>query len=512
MNFKHLACSALGLSAICASAQVELQPVGRFGFGTDGAAEIVDYDSVSQRMFITNSDSNTLDIVSLTTVTNPTLVTSVDLSIYGGGPNSVAVTPAGLALVAVENTNKQANGEIVAFDTDGAYVGQVTAGALPDMVAVSPNGRFAVVANEGEPSDDYTVDPEGTISVIDLWNGASVATVDFTSFNGQEAALAAQTIRVFGPNATVAQDFEPEYVTISEDSTTAWVSLQENNAIVEINLLTASVNKLLPLGYKDHLKVGNAMDASNQDGGINIRRWPTRGLYQPDAIANFTTNGITYILTANEGDARDYAGFSEEARVKDLTLVPHEEFFPGLQATNNLGRLKTTLNPPDNVTNNNGTNVYSAIYSYGARSFTILTKSGVQVFDSGNEFETIAATQFPAEFNGSGAIGNIDSRSDDKGPEPEAVVTGIVNGRRYAFIGLERIGGVMVYDVTEPSLARFVQYAKNQDFNDGTGRTTADDRGPEGLKFIPASDSPNGNPLLLVSSEVSGTVTVYEVQ
>ena len=80
---------------------------------------------------------------------------------------------------------------------------------------------------------------------------------------------------------------------------------------------------------------------------------------------------------------------------------------------------------------------------------------------------------------------------DDKGVEPESVVLGEIDGRTYAFVGLERVGGVMVYDVTDPANASFTQYIRNEDENG-----VLQDLAPEGLRFISASDSPTGNPLL----------------
>jgi 2',3'-cyclic-nucleotide 2'-phosphodiesterase/3'-nucleotidase/5'-nucleotidase len=178
--------------------------------------------------------------------------------------------------------------------------------------------------NEGEPSDDYTTDPEGSVSIIDVSAGAanitqdSVCTADFRGFNDAELDPG---IRIFGPNASVAQDLEPEYVTASDDSTRAWVTLQENNALAILDLEDCQVMDLVALGFKDHNLPGNGLDASDVDG-INITSWPVQGMYQPDGIASYRFQGATYRITANEGDSRDYPGFSEEAQVADLPLDP----------------------------------------------------------------------------------------------------------------------------------------------------------------------------------------------
>jgi hypothetical protein len=231
-------------------------------------------------------------------------------------------------------------------------------------------------------------------------------------------------------------------------------------------------------------------------------------MYQPDAIVAYTVAGETYLMTANEGDARGYTGFSEEVRVRDLTLDPTA--FPdaaSLQENENLGRLRVT----DQLGDTDQDGDFDALYAYGGRSFSIWDASGQLVFDSGGDFEQITASAFPAFFNASNANNNFDDRSDDKGPEPEDVALGVVEGRTYAFIGLERIGGVMVYDVTDPSSPSFVQYINNRDFTQPVNSAAAKDLGPEGMVSISAHDSPTHTPLLVVAHEVSGTTTIFEI-
>ena len=412
--------------------------------------------------------------------------------------------------MAVEAAPQTDPGTVVFFTTEGRFEGQVTVGALPDAVTFSPDGRYAVVANEGEPSDDYTVDPEGSVSVIDLSMGisqAAVRTADFTAYN---TAVLDPSIRIFGPGASVAQDLEPEYVAISPDGTTAYVTIQENNALATVDLATATVTALRGLGFKDHSLAANGFDASNRDDAIAIQPWPVLGLYQPDAIAAFAIEGTTYLVTANEGDARDYDGYSEEARIKDLTLDPTA--FPNaatLQDDANLGRLKTTTAHGDT----DGDGDYDVLYSYGARSFSVLRADGSLLYDSGDDFEQITARLLPDGFNSTNDENDsFDNRSDDKGPEPEGITTGVVNGRTYAFIGLERVGGVMVYDVTNPSAPTYVTYVTDRLFGGDAEAGTAGGLGPEGIVFISAQDSPTGQPLLVISNEVSGSLSVFGVQ
>ena len=233
-------------------------------------------------------------------------------------------------------------------------------------------------------------------------------------------------------------------------------------------------------------------------------------MYQPDSLDSFTRGGSTYLVTANEGDARDYDGFSEEVRVEDLVLDP--AVFPDaatLQMEANLGRLKTTTTLGDT----DGDGMHEEIYSYGARSFTVWDASdGSLVFDSGDDLEQITSGAFPADFNSDDEEnGSFDDRSDDKGPEPEGVVVGSVNGRPFAFLGLERIGGIAVFDLSTPSAPTFVQYLNTRDFSGDPEAGTAGDLSPEGLEFIPADRSPNGAALLVVGHEVSGTTTIFQV-
>jgi hypothetical protein len=382
------------------------------------------------------------------------------------------------------------------------------------MVTFSPDGKSVLTANEGEPNGDYTVDPEGSVSIIDVKSikhrhRCSVRTADFTKFNPFKEQLKAKGVRIYGPGATVAQDMEPEYIAVSADSRTAWVSLQENNALAVIDIGRAKVVKILPLGLKDHSKPGNELDPSNKDDGIKIANWPVFGMYQPDAIAAYKFGRKTFIVSANEGDARDYDGFSEVERIGHLDL--DATVFPNasdLQKNANLGRLNVTT-----VTGNlDGDGDLDQIHAYGARSFSIWSEDGRLVYDSGSDFERITAAKRPDDFNSNNDENDsFDSRSDDKGPEPEGVTLAEINGETYAFISLERIGGIMVYNVSNPYKPVFVDYVNNRDFAGDAENGTAKDLGPEGLTFVSAKDSPSHKPLLVVTNEVSGTTTLFEI-
>ena len=491
-----------------------LVPLGTYetGIFDESAAEIVVHDPVTQRLFVVNASVPAVDVLDVSDPSNPIKLFELDPSAFGAGANSVAISN-GIVAVAIENEVKTDPGSVVFFDIDGNFLNAVTVGALPDMLTFTPDGTKVLVANEGEPNDDYTIDPEGSISIIDLSGGvanltqANVTTADFTAFNHQREALIASGVRIFGPNATVAQDVEPEYIAVTRDSSTAYVALQENNALAVVDIASGTVTDILPLGFQDHSVV--PLDASDRDGGINITTYPNLfGMYMPDAISLYEVGGETFIVTANEGDARDYGGFSEEVRVKDLMLDPIA--FPNaaeLQADEALGRLTvtTTLGDAD------GDGLYEELYAFGGRSFSIFDTQGNLVYDSGADFEQITAALFPGDFNANNdANGTFDNRSDNKGPEPEGVAIGEIDGRTYAFIGLERIGGIMTYDITNPTEAFFVDYVNNRNFAGDAEAGTAGDLGAEGLVFIAAADSPSGNPLVVVGNEVSGTTTVFD--
>lgn len=500
------------VSGLAATAQVTLTPIGSYHTGVfdESATEIIAYNAEDELVYSTNGYLNRIDIIDFSDPTNPTLADSILLSPYGGGVNSVAYMN-GIVVAAVEANDPQANGVAAFFDADGNFLDTVTVGPMPDMVTFTPDGSKVLTANEGEPNDDYTVDPEGSVSIIDISGGvqnllpANVATAGFTAFNGQSFPNA----RIFGPNATVAQDLEPEYITVIKDQPIAIVSCQENNALAILSLTTNTIMAINWLGYKDHSVAGNEIDASNQDGSINIQNWPVFGMYQPDAIDSYWFDGAPYIVTANEGDSRDYSGFSEEARVRDLTL--DATAFPNaatLQMDENLGRLNITATLGDDGNDND----YDALYSYGTRSFSIWSSSGTLVYDSGNDFETFISTYDAANFNSTNDDNtSFDNRSDDKGPEPEALKVVSIMGKTYAFIGLERQGGVMVYDITDPNNVSFESYATDRDFTQNEETAAAGGLGPEDIKFVEASQSPTGFPLLLVSNEVSGSISVYSV-
>ncbi|SDE34426.1 choice-of-anchor I family protein [Desulfuromonas thiophila] len=541
---------------------VSLRPVAATasqGFD-QSAAEIVTFDAVNRRVLVVNADSGQVDVfnaASLSDLNDADPATRIDLAAMlvsagkateaglVGAANSIALQGE-LTAIAVEAMPKTNPGWVVFIHpTTLAYINAVQVGALPDMVTFTPDGSRVVVANEGEPDEGYVNDPAGSVSIIRLAD-YSVTEVDFSDFNAgapRHAELPVDKMVLDGYNATVAQSLEPEYVSVSADSATAYVTLQENNAIAVIDLAAGTVKKILGLGFKDHSIPGNELDISQKDG-VNIRNWPVMGIYMPDAITSYHHNGRTFLVTANEGDSREdwLNGLSRDAcegagyfyaaddgicvdefSAKDyydsdnVMLVNSEgnPLFPtngGFGGDDALRRLKFSYHTT--VAMNGGTE-FEKLYAYGARSFSIWeAETGLQVFDSGNDFERITALIYGADFNNDNAANAGDDRSDNKGPEAEAVTLGVINGHTYAFIALERMGGIMVYDVSNPYAPAYVQYINQRDVTVDDVETDLDqvgDLGPEGLHFVSATDSPGGKPLLLVGNEVSGTTAVYEI-
>lgn len=462
------------------------------------------------RMLVVNGTG--VDVVDVADPAAPVRLATVDLSAYGASVTSVAAGALAWA-VALPAADKTAPGTVLLLDRDGRVLRALTVGALPDQVVFSKNGRTLLVANEGEPTSyglPDSVDPEGSVTQVDvraaLRGRPAVRTITFTAFDegGTRHDELPAGVRLNGPGARVAQDLEPEYVAFDPaDDERAYVTLQENNAVAVLRLGDRPrVQRIRALGGVDHSVAGSGIDASDRDGAVNIRTWPVTGLHMPDAVAAFERKGETFTVTANEGDARDYDGFADEARVSTLALDPAA--YPdaaALQANAALGRL--TVSTTDGLT---PAGTVGRITAFGTRSVSIWDDRGRRVYDSGDLFEQVTSAAFPASFNADNTADTFDNRSDNKGPEPEGVAVGRVGGRTLAFVGLERIGGVVVLDVTDPTRTTFVQYVTTRVFG---GATPGPDLGPEVVSFVDGATSPTGGPLVVVSNEVSGTVTFF---
>ena len=479
--------------------EITLDYVGSFDpSGTNtSSTEIVVHDPQTQKLFATSAIAGFLDIIDFSDPLIPVKTQSIDMSPYGG-ITSVAVKN-GIVAVASPNNIETNNGSVVFFDTNGVCKKQVTVGVLPDNIVFTKDGNKVLTANEGQPNADYSVDPEGSVSIIDLSAGINslsqnnVSTLNFTTFNSQETQLVQQGVRKTKSTSTLSQDLEPEYITVSDDSQKAWVTLQENNAVAEINLTNKSITSLWALGTKDMSIPGNGFDASDNNGEILIANWPVESYYIPDAVAGFKANGTNYLITANEGDEKEYDDFEERIAVNAAGYLLDETLFPNasvLKQPHNLGRFRATNINGD--LDNDGK--FEKIRSVGSRSFSIFNAdTKAIVFDSGDDFEMYTAAHYPTIFNADHEANTPKSRSRAKGPEPEGVT-------------VATIGGVMVYNVTDPNNVTFTDYKNNRSTSAYSG-----DFGAEGIIYIDKADSPNSKGYVIIANEISGTLTIYEV-
>jgi hypothetical protein len=547
------------------SGKLELNVIGTYVSGNNfdtASAEIVSYDTCSDRLYVVNAEDQTIDVLRMNAEGIPSKEKTIDLSsaatqagITIGDANSVSAKK-GLVAVAIQAAIKQDDGIIALYRSDTlALINVYNAGALPDMVSISEDTRYILSANEGEPSSDYSNDPEGSVTIIDTKDGFDVnALVKQVSFAGFTAADLSG-IRLAGPaGTTVAQDLEPEYLTLSTDGSKAWVAMQENNAMAIIDVGSATVTSIVSMGKKPwNPASGNQLDASNRDDNVgNFASYDQLvGLYMPDTVTGIEINGKTYILSANEGDGREYIydatqqtcdaanhtwdgddnaststeystvrddciSFLDEARGGDIvdSVAATHPLKAALDSNDELKRIKVI----------NDVASYTAgddIVTFGARSFSIWNENAELVFDSGDDLAKNAFAANIANFNSTNDENNsADNRSDDKGIEPEAIEAAWIGNRAFAFIGLERQGGVMVYDITDPTNPVYQSYLNNRNFNENvctvvdgsecdndTYNPAAGDLTPESIDYF----SREGKHYIAVGNEVSGTTTVYNL-
>ncbi len=555
--------------------------VGSHESGNDfgsSSAEIVSYDKSTDKLYVVNSRSQTIDILSFDTQGKPVKHGEIDLTsaqnnaeIALGAANSV-VAKNGLVAIAIENKHKQSNGVIALYNSDNlALINTYPAGALPDMVTMSEDGLTIIAANEGEPSGDYSNDPEGSVTIIDISEGTSddlslVTQIRFDDFNAGNARHGElENVRLPAPKgASVAQDLEPEYIAVTQKNK-AVISLQENNAFAVIDLSTHAIETVQGLGVKSWSSIsdggqGYQLDLTNKDGEFTLNSYPQLvGYYMPDSIAAFTISGQDYIISANEGDGREYMydasqdvcdaashewdgndysvggadenserylneighciSYTDEGRAKDLNVDPLHPLMDAslygdeiISNKNALGRIKVLMDKPNIAAG-------ESVPTFGARSFSIWNTQGEQVFDSGTQLSNIANNN--EHFNTSNDSQKNDNRSDDKGVEPEAVEVAVINGATLGFIGLERQGGVAAYDLSNPSAPVFLDYINNRNFNenvctvvDNDGECenndynpAAGDLGPESIEYFYRDNQH----YIAVGNEVSGTTTVFKL-
>jgi len=517
---------------------LRMEPVATYesGIFDDSAAEIVAYDAGTQRLFSVSSAGQEILVIDASDPVGSGLPLLNTIAAPGANlnPNSVDVYNGIVAVCWNDDTDAADNpivarGKVTLYDAATlAPIGSpITVGYHPDMLTFTPDGMKLIVANEGEArfddDDNITDNPEGSVSIIDFKNGyanPTVKEVGFDRWNRRARLLQARGVLMTqlatGNAATVAEDLEPEYVAVADNGRTAWVALQENNAVAVIDLRRGILRNILSLGEIDHTQ--QILDASDKDSGIQITPEPVIGTPQPDAIAFASLNGRGYLFTANEGDARDF----EEERVKKGSLVwaPSSPvgLNPSLTDDEELGRLEinTVASDPD------GDGELEIIRSYGGRSMSIYRLFGfgriLPFGGTGSDMDEYTASLLSPFFHSNNDDNDsFESRSDAKGAEPEALTLAEIDGRTYAFIGLERQSAIMVYDVTDPANIVFQAYESNRSykFSDGSfvdaDSSAAGDLGPESIEFIPAADSPLGVPMIAVANEVSGTITLWRI-
>lgn len=483
-----------------------------FSSAEGGVAEIVKYNKDNGKVYLVNGKTQTLDIVSLGVYTENTeelqttfneVTDRIDFNkivsehsadfetgFEVGDITSVSINnELKVIAVALQGSEYYSNGAVVLLDYDGNYVKAYACGIQPDMVTFA--GNLVLTANEGEPRLGYaegTVDPKGSVTIVDLSAGVQngiVSNATLDSFDSQRDALVKAGVLI-KKGANPSTDFEPEYITVSGNY--AYVSLQEANAIATLDLQTKQFTKVNALGFKDHSKQENALDLLD-DGKIDINTQDVYGVYMPDGIDAFELDGVTYIATANEGDARewgDYAGITKKTIGTTKVEILDNNEWDGLDAD------KT--------------------YILGGRSFSVFKADDMSlVYDSGDAIErAVANSEYSAYFNCSNDKNALDGRSKKKGPEPETILVRYIDGKPYAFVGLERVSGVMTFDLTNLKYgeATLKDFTSTRDYT----QAMAGDVAPEGMDYIEASEKTGNKNVLVVANENSGTVAFYAVE
>jgi len=497
----------------------KLSYIGAYSVGETsadgGIAEIVKYNKDNKRIYMVNGALGSLDIVDAGTLrsgkfTGLTLYKRIDIKTMGtahgfdyGDLTSVAInTKNKMVALAVQHREYNAPGYIVLINYEGEYIRHYGAGVQPDMICFTPDGQYILTADEGEPRQGYgatAIDPPGSVTIVNIITN-EVRIAGFENFDS-DAARAALTHNgvIINKGIKPSLDFEPEYIAVSDDSRTAWVSLQEANALAILDIPGGTFKSVMGLGFKDHSLPQNSLDVL-RDKKAELAPQNLWGAYMPDGIAFVTIQGKAYVLTANEGDAREWGS--------------------GSGAYTDIGSFSIGEYKMDVIDNAKKDGLDAGKkYLYGARSFSIWEAATANtqsagsklVYDSGNEFETRTAALFPANFNASHGNNDLDNRSNKKGPEPEYVDTLKIGNKIYALIGLERIGGIMLYDISNPASPVFYDYINTRDFSKSK-LAEMGDLGPEGLCPVEATDSPTKRPLIFAANEVSGTIAVFEIK
>lgn len=529
------------------TAALNLTQIARYSAGQynvdGGVMEIVAYNQATEWAYAINGQSGKLAAIPLagltagahveeltgTEIDVKALVEAEDGTFQYGDMTSVAISPDSTTLAAAlqaQDSNDAGRVALFTCEEDGSLTLEalVETGAQPDMVTFAGDG-VVLTADEGEPREGYgenIADPKGSVTVVDVEAQESTV-VDFSAFDSQRDQLAEDGI-VLKKGSAPSVDLEPEYIAVSGGK--AYVTLQENNAIAVLDIESQAFEGVYSAGFEDHSTT--AIDLDKKDDAYDPQTYESLlGIRMPDGIAAFTVEGTTYLVTANEGDAREWGDEDQGT----FYLSEDERDFGEEGVTSPTGAITAENSGLEGKVVFFKTEDFDGLdpekdYVFGGRSFTVFqaTENGLEeVFTSGDDFEALTAQYVPEYFNASNDNAVLDDRSGKKGPEAESVTVGTVDGKTYAFVALERTGGVMVYDVTDPEAITFVNYVNTRDFGttvEGSEEyedgeldkwVTGGDVAPEGLLFLDAASSPNGEPLLLAACEVSGTVAVYQL-
>lgn len=462
-------------------------------------AEITAYMPSSKTLFAVGGNK-TITVINLE---NPKKLAVQEVIAVPGDASSVTVFNDMVAVSLIADPHTQ-DGHVHLYQyTDSLrLVKSYTVCPEPDMLTFTPNGKTILVACEGSPAADYSVDPEGAIALIDVTKESESEAVSILRFNHLDsAALLQKGVRKSGPSSFF-QNLEPEYITVEPSGQKAWVSLQENNAIAVIDVMAKKIKSVFPLGAVDHSLPGQGFDF-RKDKKAKIENAPVMGLRQPDGIAVYSKNDQNFVLTANEGASRKSPVFTDETNILKL-------FEKGSLNTDIFNASWLTALQKLTLSNSESCEIFpdhqcTAVYTFGSRSMSVFDgNTGALLFDSGDQIEKTIAEVAPQYFNWNSKKKKVevDARSLDKGSEPETVTIGEVNGRSLAFLGLERVSGIMVWDLANPQKPVIIDYYLD-----------VKDRGPEGILFISAENSPiSGVPLLIVGYEYSNTIVIYTIQ
>lgn len=527
-NMKSLITIGIFLIAAISSysSQITMEKIGHFQgapIGNGGPIDIVDY--YDNTLFVANGTNTveqkpSLDIVKIDGLKNKEkdfkLTKRINVQKFLDKNEEVSdltcikVSPDGKYLaISVALNPITEKGYVVITDLEGEYIAHYKVGALPDNLAITPDSKKIIVANEGEPGEKLSVDPEGSVSIIDLTEGLKKGIVtdvkiDELLIKGELKDSLNEYIKASPHKPTYSQALEPEYVTIDEMGKFAYITFQEDSAIGKLDIENKKFLWIESMGTKDHSKEENSFVI-----GKNSSKFVTAnvlGMYQPDGIKVINQNGETYLITANEGDARDYGKeyFVEDNYSIGKLLELGKKI--NVPVTEDMKNLKVS-----NFRGLNEKGEYDKLYSFGGRSFSIfkVETDGIKlIFDSGNQLEKITQKYLPEYFNSSNTNVKPYSRNNSKGPEPEDVEIGVIDGKTYVFIGLERIGGIVTYDITNIENPEFAGYFSGRDYSEDI----KGDVGIEGLKFVSAEKSPLGKPLLITSNEISNSIGIYEIK